>query len=111
MRKVGKMKLMKFGDMHYGQWFREANGDRRFVKLQNVLPSGIKVIYRSFEIESIPEGQDARHAKPGQACSCLHFNAVDQDGIPGSCPDWLEFEIIDAPFPQRIHNHVESSHS
>lgn len=104
------MKLMKFGDMHYGQWFREANGDRRFVKLQNVLPSGIKVIYRSFEIESIPEGEDARHAKPGKAIPG-NLNAVDQDGIPGSCPDWLEFEIIDSPFEQKVHHHVQNPDS
>ena len=57
-------KHMKFGDMHFGQWFKR--GDRVFVKMQNILPSGIKVIYRSFEIESIPEGSDARHAVPGR---------------------------------------------
>lgn len=93
--------IMKFGDMPYGQWFKEIGRDRVFVKLQNILPSGIKVIYRSFEIASIPEGHDARHAVPGPACSCLHFNAVDQDGQPGSCPDWLEFEIIKPPVKQR----------
>lgn len=106
MPKKKPIKSMKFGDMHYGQWFREHGGDRRFVKVQNVLPSGIRVIYRSFAIESIPEGEDARHAIPGHPC--LHFNAVDQDGIPGSCPDWLEFEIIDSPFEQRVHHHGES---
>lgn len=103
-RMIGKIKAMKFGEMHYGQWFRELNGDRRFVKLQHVLPSGIKVIHRTFERG---EGEDARFAKAGTAIPG-NFNAVDQDGIPGCCPDWLEFEIIDSPFEQKVHHHGES---
>ncbi len=79
--------------------------------MQDVLPSGIRVIYRSFEIESIPAGQDARHAKPGQSCSVLHFNAIDQDGVPGSCPDWLEFEIIEPPFKQEVKHDTKRANS
>jgi hypothetical protein len=99
---------MKFGDMHYGQWFKECGGDRVFVKIQNVLPSGIRVMYRKFTIASIPNGEDARHAIPGDDITGLAPNAIDQDGIPGSCPDWLEFEIIDPPFEQKVKHHGES---
>jgi hypothetical protein len=99
-------KYMKFGDMHFGQWFKR--GDRVFIKMQNILPSGIKIIYRSFEIASIPEGDDARHAVPGSSCSSLHFNAIDQDGIPGSCPDHVEFEVIDSPVKQTYKHEGDS---
>ena len=96
--------VVKFGDMPYGTWFKEdrAKNARVFVKMQNILPSGIRVVYKSFEIVSIPEGDDARHAETGRCCSSLHFNAIDQDGIPGSCPDFVEFVIVKPPFKQSI---------
>jgi len=49
--------IQKFGEMRYGQWFREHREagavlarpePRVFVKLQNILPSGIPVVYDAF---------------------------------------------------------------
>lgn len=93
--------VIKFGDMPQGTWFKDGGG-RVFIKMQNTLPSGIKVVYKSFEIVSIPEGDDARHAVIGRCCTSLHLNAVDQDGIPGSCPDFVPFTIVKPPFKQRV---------
>ena len=89
--------IVKFGDMPWGTWFKEsrAKNARVFIKLQNTLPSGIRVVYDSFEISSIPEGKDARYAITGVCCTKLHLNVVDENGTPGSCPDWVEFEIIE----------------
>ena len=93
------MNTMKFGEMSAGQWFREINGNRVFIKLQNRLPSGIEVVYDAFE--PVNTTDDRRHVKTGSRINSLHYNAVDQDGIPGSCPDWIEFEVIEAPVEQR----------
>jgi hypothetical protein len=90
---------MRFGDMPYGTWFKTfARKPRIFIKMQNILPSGRNVVYKSFEVVDIPEGQDSRHALTGACCTFLHLNAIDTDGVPGSCPDWLEFDTIDNPF-------------
>lgn len=93
---------MKFSDMHYGQWFKEVRNKnaRIFIKLQNILPSGTPVIYNSYAAE------DYLNTKKGEKLNSYPFNSVDIDGIPACCPDWLEFEIIESPFPQRVKHHA-----
>lgn len=101
--------LMKFGDMPYGQWFRETGNKRdrrRFIKLQNILPSGIEMEYRTFctKDKSYPDGSPMCDAG-----KLLHtgINAIDIDGIGARCPDWVVFELIKPPFKQRVqHNHT-----
>jgi hypothetical protein len=87
--------LIEFGAMPYGTWFTD--GSRTFVKLQDVLPSGIRVCYDSFEVEADDEA-DSREVTAGRRASSMHYNAVDTRGIPGCCPDWLKFRVVADPF-------------
>lgn len=105
-RKKKERIVQKFGEMRYGQWFQECrdNGTPRvFIKIQNILPSGIQVLHlaKVARDHSYPDGTPM--AKAGEYINS-YYNAIDIDGIPGCCPDWLEFELIDPPFKQR-HNH------
>ncbi len=101
-----KKKIMKFGEMRYGQWFRELRPDkpRVFVKLQNILPSGIQVLHMKKVAKDhfFPSGEQM--AKAGEIIPGYH-NAIDVDGIPATCPDWVEFEVIKAPFKQDYPEH------
>lgn len=97
--KKKKVIKQKFGDMHYGQWFKECGGDRRFIKMQHILPSGITVSYQTV---SKDDQECGGNVIPKGKMIHPELNAVDIDGIPGRCPDWLEFELIDPPFPQRV---------
>lgn len=99
------MKLMKFGEMRYGQWFREGGKDRRtFIKIQNILPSGIQIIHKSVVARDHFYDNGEKMATKGEVTS--YFNAIDQDGVLACCPDWVEFEIIKSPVKQRHkHNH------
>jgi hypothetical protein len=76
-----KMKLMKFGEMKQGQHFQEANGRRKFIKLQTVLASGL----------TQTNGRMVHDSKD----RFLDYNAIDYGGCGGKCPDWLEFELIE----------------
>ena len=69
---------MKFGDMAQGTHF-ESDG-RKFIKLQNTVPSGRSKIYY-FKIDDF---QDS-------------FNAIDYNGITAKCPEWCEFLVIEHP--------------
>jgi hypothetical protein len=91
------MKKQKFAEMRYGQWFKI--GDQVWVKLQNVLPSGIRVEYHGFVAEDWT--LDHLSAKKGDRTSKKPFNAVGVEGIPGCVPDWLECVLIKSPFLQR----------
>lgn len=93
-----KKKVMKFGDMKQGQLFRELRDEnpRSFIKLQHTLPSGFKVEYHMFGQKK----QDQRWfegdaGKDLDAKSERTFNAVDMQGIMATCPDWVEFEVLD----------------
>ena len=77
--------IMKFGDMPQGTHFKELNGHRKFIKLQNMLPSGLRQI-----TQRVVWNVDGTLSEP---ISC---NSVDYRGIHARCPDWLEFEVIDA---------------
>lgn len=99
--------IMKFGEMRYGQWFRECGGNnpRIFVKLQNILPSGIPIVYDAFVARDHDLDGDGKNIQQkGRKTNSMHFNAVDIDGIPGCCPDWIPFELIECPFKQRHHD-------
>ena len=77
---------MQFGDMVQGTHFKEGNGKRKFIKLQNVLPSGLsQKTYRSV----IRDDSDVK--------KYIECNSIDYDGIHSTCPDWLEFEVIKEP--------------
>ena len=105
-KKTKEPVIQKFGEMRYGQWFRERRekDPRVFVKIQNILPSGIQILHQSVVARDhyFPEGQPM--AKKGDV-KRGYYNAIDQDGIPGCCPDWVEFELIDSPFKQDYPNH------
>lgn len=94
------MNKMKFGDMKSGQWFREIRGDgkekRIFVKLQNVLPSGIKVAGTTRVTEDRFYASGEKMATRGEIFG--EYNSIDSQGVPGRCPNWLEFELLDNPF-------------
>jgi hypothetical protein len=75
------MKLTNFGDMPQGTHFQEANGRRKFIKLQHTLPSGLPQIHQTIR------GKDY----------ITSHNAIDYDGTPAKCPDWCPFEVIDKP--------------
>lgn len=68
-----------FRDIPQGSHF-EDKGGRRFIKVAFILPSSLKqILYREVEGHRLP------------------FNAIDYDGVPGNCPDWLPFKIIPMP--------------
>jgi hypothetical protein len=74
---------MKFGEMPYGTHFKEVNGHRKFIKLQDVLPSGL------FQ----KSGRVVKN-EDGSFSNLIECNSIDYDGIHAKCPDWLEFEIL-----------------
>lgn len=76
---IPQPKTLKFGAMYWGQRFQDNHG-RKFIKLQHILPSGLTQKY----FRKVDESE--QH---------LEFNAVDDRGTPGRCPDWLEFELLD----------------
>lgn len=80
--------IKQFKDIKSGEKFTELSGRRTFIKLQDTLPSGIKVEYGSFCKE------DCQFAKKGDHITSK-FNSIDENGIPGNCPDWLEFDVIE----------------
>lgn len=99
--------IMKFGEMPYGQWFRELRSDdpRVFVKIQNVLPSGIQVLYMK-KVAKDHFFLSGEKMDSGGKIINGYFNSIDLDGIPGTCPDWVEFELIDPPYG---HKQIEHS--
>ena len=98
--------IQKFGEMRYGQWFREMRdkNPRVFIKIQNILPSGIQVLHLMKIARDHFCENGLQMAKAGELINS-YYNAIDQDGIPACCPDWVEFEIIDSPFPQQYPKH------
>ena len=98
-------KIMKFGDMRYGQWFRELRPNPRvFIKIQNILPSGIQVLHQKIVARDAFYQDGTPMAKAGEEIGG-YYNAIDQDGIPGCCPDWVEFEAIKPPYKQHLKDH------
>lgn len=99
------MQCQKFGEMKYGQWFKECRSNPRiFVKIQNILPSGISVLHISKVAENAYYKDGTLMAEKDELISG-HFNAIDSCGIPARCPDWLEFELIDSPFKENENEH------
>ena len=68
--------FMKFEDMPSGTHFKDGH-DRKFIKLQNPIPSGLIRTY---------------FFKSGDFTDT--FNSVDYKGCTGKCPGWCVFEII-----------------
>lgn len=72
-------------DMHYGTHFEELGPKpRKMIKLQNILPSGIKIWWRVLDVD-------------GEFLYADHFNAVDYNGIGCRCPDFVLFRVIRLP--------------
>lgn len=74
------MKTIAFKDIPQGSHFMEVSGRRKFVKMQNVFPSGVKIDGYATIVD-------------GKQIKKLH-NAVDYDGIAACCPDHVEFILI-----------------
>lgn len=85
--KVGDILSVK--DMHYGTHFSDLSiRPRHMIKLQDVLPSGLKCRWENFiSGENYPE----------QKCSRDYINAVDYNGIPCTCPDFVKFTVTRLP--------------
>ena len=92
-----KKVIKKFGDIHQGKMFQELRDEnpRKFVKLQHTLPSGIKVEYHMFAQKIQDERWKDEAGKDLDAKVDRHFNAVDMNGIMATCPDWVEFEVLE----------------
>lgn len=98
--------MTKFQDMNRGQWFREVNGSRVMLKLQNQLPSGFKLLFMRVCLAPDHPAVDpslgcSEATDEAQKCKSLSegdtFNAIDSVGVPCFCPPWLEFELIENP--------------
>lgn len=76
--------ILKFEDIPYGSIFQEGGGRRKFIKVQDILPSGL--ISNNYRRVTNPDGTIS---------APLPFNAVDLNtGCTANCPDWLEYEIV-----------------
>jgi len=98
-----KKNIQKFGDMPYGTWFKELRDEgepRIFLKIQNILPSGVQVVHESMVAKDLISEKGEVISKAGKRFG-TYFNAVDIDGITACCPDWIPFEVIEPPFKQR----------
>lgn len=81
---------MKFGDIPYGTIFRENRSNpRRFIKIQDVLPSGLKSSNYRRSSGKIGDTEYKEEDQP-----LIPFNSVDLDsGCTAKCPDWLEYVV------------------
>lgn len=84
------MNIMKFGDIPYGTIFRENRSNpRRFIKIQDVLPSGLKSFNYRRSSGKIGDTEYKEEDQP-----LIPFNSVDLDsGCTAKCPDWLEYVV------------------
>lgn len=93
--------VLKFGDMPYGTIFHEHGKFghvRRFIKVQDFLPSGLKSINYRRAVGVIGDREYKEEDQP-----LLPFNSVDLDnGCTANCPDWLEF-VVDELGPYAPH--------
>lgn len=87
--KVGDM--MSVCDMHYGTHFQDGGG-RKMIKLQDVLPSGLKCRWENF-ISGVCSDKVYTEQPSGRN----YINAVDYLGIACTCPDFVKFKVIKLP--------------
>lgn len=73
---------MKFKDIPQGTHFVDDRG-RRFIKLQNILPSTERPEYFMRVVD--PNG----YKYPD-----VSFNSIDYNGISATCPDWVDYTIL-----------------
>ena len=91
-KEAKEAKILKFGDMPYGTIFHEhgaLGNPRRFIKVQDFLPSGLKSINYRRAVGAIGDKEYKEEDQP-----LLPFNSIDLDtGCTANCPDWLEFVV------------------
>ena len=101
VKKEEDKQILKFGDMPYGTIFHEygkVGKPRRFIKVQDFLPSGLKSINYRRAVGVIGDREYKEEDQP-----LLPFNSVDLDnGCTANCPDWLEF-VVDELGPYAPH--------
>lgn len=89
--------IKKFEDIKPGQMFQELRdvNPRKFIRLQHTLPSGIKIEYHVFAQPIQDERWKDEAGKHLYANHTRRFNSVDMNGIMATCPDWVEFEVLE----------------
>jgi hypothetical protein len=92
-----KKVIKKFEDIKPGQMFQELRDEnpRKFIRLQDTLPSGIKIEYHVFGQPVQDEHWKDEAGKDLYLKDTRRFNSVDTKGIMATCPDWVEFEVLE----------------